>query len=213
VGGVDQNWNWDNITLNWSTTGTKTVQVNATNANGTSNTITWSITVEVSKNLTLIEGLQFIALPVDEGTLYAGSLCKNTPITLLSRWDRVQQKWENHVCGKQRNNFTMQLGEGYFVNSSSSQNITRRGMDIGLINQTLQVGWNLIRVRTSAFVGQVCKSIGNNCTEMWRRNSTFDGYDENFDKFTPIAPSTNNYTLSVDEGYWVYVNNTTEWEW
>jgi parallel beta-helix repeat protein len=42
-----QNWNYDNITLSWSTPGSKTVAVRATNANGTSGTVTWSINVQV----------------------------------------------------------------------------------------------------------------------------------------------------------------------
>ncbi len=44
--GVNQNNNYDNFTTSWSTSGTKSIQVNATNSNGTSNTITWNITVQ-----------------------------------------------------------------------------------------------------------------------------------------------------------------------
>jgi parallel beta-helix repeat protein len=43
--GVYQNWNYDNITLSWSTPGSKTVAVRATNANGTSGTVTWTVLV------------------------------------------------------------------------------------------------------------------------------------------------------------------------
>ena len=43
--GLNQSWNYYNITLNWDTNGSKTVQVNATNANGMSNTIQWNVTV------------------------------------------------------------------------------------------------------------------------------------------------------------------------
>lgn len=42
---VDQSHNYDNITLNWSTTGIKHVVVNVTNSNGTSSSITWNVTV------------------------------------------------------------------------------------------------------------------------------------------------------------------------
>lgn len=38
--------NYDNITLSWSYSGTKSVSVNATNVNGTSTTISWIITVD-----------------------------------------------------------------------------------------------------------------------------------------------------------------------
>ena len=43
---ADQSNNYDNITLNWSAAGLKHVVVNATNANGTSASITWNVTVE-----------------------------------------------------------------------------------------------------------------------------------------------------------------------
>ncbi|MFQ6118938.1 MAG: DNRLRE domain-containing protein, partial [Methanosarcinales archaeon] len=43
---IKQDNNYDNFTTSWSIPGTKTVKVNATNANGTSNTIQWNITVK-----------------------------------------------------------------------------------------------------------------------------------------------------------------------
>jgi hypothetical protein len=43
--GVDQSNNFDNYTTSWSVNGTYTVSVNATNANGTSDAKTWTITV------------------------------------------------------------------------------------------------------------------------------------------------------------------------
>ncbi len=43
---VNQNNNYDNLTTSWNTSGTKSIQVNATNSNGTSNTITWTVTVQ-----------------------------------------------------------------------------------------------------------------------------------------------------------------------
>jgi PGF-pre-PGF domain-containing protein len=43
--GVNQNWNYNNISLSWSTTGSKTVIVNAANANGTSASVIWSVNV------------------------------------------------------------------------------------------------------------------------------------------------------------------------
>ena len=43
---IDQTHNFDNITLSWSSDGLKHVIINATNSNGTSNSITWNVTVE-----------------------------------------------------------------------------------------------------------------------------------------------------------------------
>lgn len=42
---VDQTHNYDNITLNWSSIGSKTATVTATNSNGTSSAIEWTVTV------------------------------------------------------------------------------------------------------------------------------------------------------------------------
>lgn len=41
--GVNQSNNYDNFSTNFSNWGTYTIQVNATNTNGTSNTITWTV--------------------------------------------------------------------------------------------------------------------------------------------------------------------------
>ncbi len=43
--GSNVNNNFDNYTARWTTNGSKTLTVNATNANGTSNSITWNITI------------------------------------------------------------------------------------------------------------------------------------------------------------------------
>jgi len=43
--GGNQNNNFNNLTTSWDTAGTKIITVNAINSNGTSNTITWNITV------------------------------------------------------------------------------------------------------------------------------------------------------------------------
>jgi len=45
VNGTNQNINYDNISLSYSTVGTRLIQINATNSNGTSNTISWNLTV------------------------------------------------------------------------------------------------------------------------------------------------------------------------
>jgi len=43
--GVDQNNNFDTLSTSWDSEGTKLISINATNSNGISNTITWTITV------------------------------------------------------------------------------------------------------------------------------------------------------------------------
>jgi len=42
---INQNINYNNTTINWSSSGAKTIKVNATNINGTSNTIQWNVTI------------------------------------------------------------------------------------------------------------------------------------------------------------------------
>jgi len=53
-GGVETN-NYDNFTTSWATEGVKNVSVNATNSNGTSNTIIWEVTVKyVTENCIIL---------------------------------------------------------------------------------------------------------------------------------------------------------------
>ena len=58
--GIDQNHNYDNITLNWTSNGTKTVSVYGTNTNGTSNTVTWTVTIGEEEYGDILEQLTFI---------------------------------------------------------------------------------------------------------------------------------------------------------
>ncbi len=46
VNSTNQNVNYDNYTISWTTVGLRNVSVNGTNANGTSNTIYWNVTVQ-----------------------------------------------------------------------------------------------------------------------------------------------------------------------
>ncbi|MCG7849731.1 MAG: hypothetical protein MIO93_11210, partial [ANME-2 cluster archaeon] len=46
IGGDVETNNYDNFTTFWATAGIRNVSVNATNSNGTSNTITWEVTVQ-----------------------------------------------------------------------------------------------------------------------------------------------------------------------
>ena len=58
--GIDQGHNYDNITLNWTSNGTKTVSVYGTNTNGTSNTVTWTVTIGEEEYGEILEQLTFI---------------------------------------------------------------------------------------------------------------------------------------------------------
>ena len=55
--GTDQSNDFDNYTTSWSVNGTNTVTVNATNGNGTSNTVTWTITVNDITPPAVVTGL------------------------------------------------------------------------------------------------------------------------------------------------------------
>ncbi|MDD2666211.1 MAG: fibronectin type III domain-containing protein [Methanocellales archaeon] len=55
--GVNQIWNYDSFETCWSVNGTYSVAVNATNANGTSNTVTWTIVVNDITSPAMVTGL------------------------------------------------------------------------------------------------------------------------------------------------------------
>ncbi|MDW7727604.1 MAG: hypothetical protein SCH70_10955 [Candidatus Methanoperedens sp.] len=89
--GVNQNNNYDNLTTSWNTAGTKSIQVNATNNNGTSNTVTWTITVLAlpatyippSPNITSITGNFWVNTTWQPG---AGNVTDSYNINVNGAW-------------------------------------------------------------------------------------------------------------------------------
>ncbi|NVM23691.1 MAG: right-handed parallel beta-helix repeat-containing protein, partial [Desulfobacterales bacterium] len=82
--GIYQNWNYDNITLNWSTPGSKTVAVRATNANGTTKEVKWTISVQAPEETPVTRRgggrrVPPINVPVDPAT---GAVTSNTTLTV-----------------------------------------------------------------------------------------------------------------------------------
>jgi hypothetical protein len=173
-------------------------------------------------------GANLFSLPVEEWNykrvndfgsfLYSQGL----RFDLISKWDRDKKKWIsqvfiNGVGLTSEKNFLMEPGHGYFINTTNTKEITRAGGTLPSITNVLKQEYNLIGVRENRTAGGICNSIGLNCTEIWKMNLTMKGhlpYEEQFDKFNPIAPGTNNYTMVVETGYWVYVNTTqVNWSW
>lgn len=101
---VDQSWNYDNITLNWSSTGLKHVVVNATNANGTSSSITWNVTVESltdsSFTVTLPAGqtaINFTATTSKDTLLQPDNQTAGTPIINVTNTGNIQQSFRFYL--------------------------------------------------------------------------------------------------------------------
>ena len=100
VNGTNQNINYDNISLSYSTAGTRLIQVNATNSNGTSNTISWNMTVltpstkrtygiggEFFQNKTI--GSNKTCINQGDGAIGVGLLCDNFNDNNTDGWNET----------------------------------------------------------------------------------------------------------------------------
>ncbi len=131
---VAQSNNFDNISLSWSTSGIKNLTLNATNTNGTSNTITWNIIIPPSSVTSLSAGAALTSLsatwtnPTDF-TFYHVSL-------YLDGIFKANTSYNNYT-------FTGLLSGTYYI--ISTQTIDN--------NSYNNITWNNLTVRTSITQG------------------------------------------------------------
>jgi hypothetical protein len=111
-------------------------------------------------------GWNSVALAVDPLTTYtAEGLCEKIQdqggdIAEVDRWHAGG--WQGHVCGLPFNDFTIDLGTGYFVKSSEVSTWTVGGFKIhDAVPLDLQVGWNAVSVpHSDAYTAEsLCNEI------------------------------------------------------
>jgi parallel beta-helix repeat protein len=189
--------------------------VNASDAaNNTNNSIIEKkFDVVITKNISVVLGRNLIALPVDIGKpYYVEPFCTDISVlNMVSQVLRPQQNWQSHICGIQANNYSMELGDGYWASATASANISLTGFDIAPVTQSLSAGWNLIGVRNVTQAEPICNSINTTCAggctnSVVMLNTTTDQYSSHVCGF-----GANNFTMSTGVGYWVNVNQSTTW--
>jgi hypothetical protein len=111
-------------------------------------------------------GWNQIALPVGPLMAYdAEELCRKIEQqggdpAEVDRW--YAGGWEGHICGKPFNNFTIDLGAGYFVKSSGVSTWTVGGFQItDPVPIDLQTGWNSVSIpHTNTYTAEsLCNAV------------------------------------------------------
>jgi len=111
--------------------------------------------------------------------------------------------WDAHVCGLPFNNFTLDLGRGYFLRASAAGGWTRTGTpSTSPLPVELYPGWNLIaipKLTCSPLAEDVLVGIaaqGGACGEMDRWYAgNWQGHIKGL--------SFNNFAIAADQGYFV----------
>jgi len=189
--------------------------VNASDAAGNfdNDSIVRAFGVGIARNISVVSGRNLIALPVDVNKpYYVEPFCKDAPsLNMISRVLRPQQNWLSHICGIEASNYSMELGEGYWASATSNMNITIMGFEIAQVTQPLSAGWNLIGVRNVTQAEPICNSINATCAggcanSVVMLNTTTDQYSSHVCGF-----GANNFTMAIGAGYWVNLNQSTDW--
>ncbi len=90
---INQNNNFDNFTTSWSSDGTKTIKVNATNNNGTSDTIIWSVNVNTeSPSISFTDPTPANSAILNQNYAYINTTVSDFSTALID-WNRSLVRW------------------------------------------------------------------------------------------------------------------------
>ncbi|MCP4363325.1 MAG: hypothetical protein GY796_35445, partial [Chloroflexi bacterium] len=168
--------------------------------------VTATFTTYTTATLPLSPSWNLIGLPVQpltpltaQGLLDMVNSQGNT-CTEIARWHNGG--WDSHIDGMPFNNFTIEMGHGYFVECTGFGSWDLPGTTLSSsVALSIQASWNLIAIPySSGYTAQTLldalNSQGNTCTEVDRWQS--GGWDSHIDGL-PF----NDFTIEVDEGYFV----------
>jgi hypothetical protein len=126
----------------------------------------------------------------------------------IDQW--FQNNWSAHYFSlPNTNNFSINLGIGYFVRCTASRSFILEGTALTTgVSLSLVSGWNAVGVPypsgyTAQSLLQGITNAGGSCSEIdrWYQNAWNAHY---FD-----IPGTNNFTLEQDEGYFIRCSTTS----
>jgi len=192
INGTDQSVNYDNFIISWATVGSRNVSVNATNVNGTSNTVYWNVTVQDITPPSSITGL----------TNVTGNFWHNWT------WTNPTDSDFSHTMIYINGSFVTNTSNKYYnltANAHNQSTISTRTVDIvGNVNQTwvnhTSIIPNNVPANTTLLTptnGSTITSIPTNLT--WNIGVDNDSdvltYDLRVNGSTVIIGITTNYTL------------------
>lgn len=173
-------------------------------ASGTNLELPLSVT---TRTLDFLAGWNLVTLPLSPANAYnAETLLQaiNTQgATCVESAQWLNSAWNTHSLGLPFGQFTIELGQGYFIRCTQPGSWTFEGLSLESgITLELLAGWNLVGIPypasgyTAASLQQAIQAQGGACSEITRwHNSNWESY---------IAPlPINNFDILPDEGYFI----------
>jgi hypothetical protein len=165
-------------------------------------------------SMALQAGWNLVALRATPSTTTkASGLCAslNGIAVEVDRW--IAGGWEGHRCGVPPNNFTLEMGPGYFVRATLPTTWAYRGaLSTAVTPLTLGAGWNLVGASAT---GSPASAAATTCTVL---NAAASGTVIEIDQWVAggwvghrcgIPP--NNFTFVSGRGYFIRLNQPVTW--
>ena len=148
---------------------------------------------------------------IGSGIATAEDLCQSlsqSEAIEIARWHA--SGWDAHICGLPFNNFTLVLGDGYFVRMQQSAALSMTGLPpLAGLEIQLSSGWNLVGLPpgvnlTAASAGESIHLQGGQCSEIARWYA--GGWDSHL-----LGLPFNNYALEPGQGYFIRCQQASVW--
>jgi hypothetical protein len=137
--------------------------------------------------------------------------------TQVSKWNAATQSYLSHrMQFPTLNNFTLNVGEAYFVTVTDAHTFTLTGIPPASHTQTLittaTTSTNAIGVPNSKSSITLAHDLGlavGNCSQVSKWNAATQSYLSHRMQF----PTLNNFPVAWGEGYFITVTQQTNWPW
>lgn len=220
VNGSNQFINYDYFVTSWVTVGLRNVSINATNTNGTSQTIYWGITVqeaEAPPNVTTYNqsvyniGWQIIFINSTQNMTSIRDMMNSSNVNWITRWNAQTQEWESYKVGwSYRATNNAFAGEAVYLNVTNNDTIINRSTNIESYNYVGLLNWNLWGNEKNQ--SQTLSEINASINSLGTCDVDYIVYinPETQAKYTYTCGLTNNESIYVNPGFGYWANATTQ---
>jgi hypothetical protein len=205
----------DMITVNWTFNFANTTDYRIyvttwlSGDDNSNNQLMHVITITTTYLVNMIEGWNFITLPLYTSYARAEDLAKAIPnCTHISEWNISTSSFVSHQRGTDVNNFTINDGVGYMVYVEGDTLFEVNGVKILPVTISLQQSWNSIGWfnETSTDAESLTQNV-TNCTAIAYWNNTLYRFIVH-----PVGADISNFRIEKGVGYLIYVSTSSIWE-
>lgn len=197
--GVEQNHNFNNITLSWATSGIKIVTVNGTNINGTTRTVQWNVSVLTGLSGPVITTWWNSRTGNDDLSFY---IEHNDSVTFVVSADQPGTwHWFKDSIDQNHNSSTISLS--WPIDGSKTVEVYLNNLN----GTTSTITWNIDVVSIIILKGYVNVSSLSYDAKLPYALVEADGFSgyTNSNGYYEIVTISGNYTVTCNKyGFWTY---------